>query len=121
MNVRVNQIWRDRDPRMSNRRLRVVDVIDRRAICQHESRQGPKTKIRLDRLVKHFELVQREPFHLPTDEFCRDVPEEADAAPRHCHHATGDGNLVCCWCGDLFIDEHVSARQHGEYLPKEKR
>lgn len=120
MNVKVGQVWQDRDPRMPGRRLRVVSVTaDDRAVCRHESGQGPATKIRLDRLLKRFELVQREPFHLPTDEFCRDVPEDADAAPRHCCHLTGNGDAVCCWCGDLFVDEQ-HGRVHGEYAPKEK-
>jgi hypothetical protein len=118
MRVELGQLWQDRDPRMPGRRLRIVRIADGYAFCQHESGSGPKTRIRLDRFHTRFYLAEQDESrsHLPTDEFCRIVPEEAGAAPRHCFHPYRKGDAICCWCGDLFLDEQ-STWQHGDYLP----
>ena len=51
-----------------------------------------------------------------------DWPNNCGARPddggdtRHCFHRLGGGDIVCCWCGDLFIeDDSVYGAEHGEY------
>lgn len=34
----------------------------------------------------------------------------------HHLHVRDDGDLVCCWCGDLFVSDDDN--EHGEYAPK---
>lgn len=55
-----------------------------------------------------------DPDRLHTEEFCREVPEDVGSYPRHCFHEHGE-DLICCWCGDLFLAE--SPQEHGEYWP----
>jgi len=48
--VKVGQIWQDNDPRLTYiRRLKVLEIVGEKAIVQHTSGLGPKTKIRLNR------------------------------------------------------------------------
>lgn len=52
--VKVGQVWEDNDPRQQKqgvavRRIKVLEIADGKALCQHPSGQGRKTKIRLDR------------------------------------------------------------------------
>lgn len=35
----------------------------------------------------------------------------------HCFHPTPPDQLVCCWCGDLFLADEPQDG-HGEYAPK---
>lgn len=48
--VEVGQTWEDNDSRMTyRRRLKVLEIVGDKAIVQHPSGLGSKTKIRLDR------------------------------------------------------------------------
>lgn len=52
--VKVGQVWEDNDPRQKKegvavRRIKVLEIVDGKALCQHPSGLGRKTKIRLDR------------------------------------------------------------------------
>lgn len=52
--VKVGQTWEDNDPRSKAqgilpRRIKVLEISDGKALCQHPSGLGRKTKIRLDR------------------------------------------------------------------------
>lgn len=51
--VKVGQVWEDWDIRHRDapgrRRIKVIEIKDGKAIVQHPSGQGTKTRIRLDR------------------------------------------------------------------------
>lgn len=52
--VKVGQTWTDNDPRHTKegippRTIKVLEIVDGKALCQHPSGLGRKTKIRLDR------------------------------------------------------------------------
>jgi DNA-binding CsgD family transcriptional regulator len=38
------------------------------------------------------------------EKFCGAVPEGDGSYPNHCTHGSGE-NLVCCWCGDVFVGD----------------
>ena len=52
--VKVGQVWEDWDIRHrespGRRRIKILEIKDGKAIVQHPSGQGTKTRIRLDRL-----------------------------------------------------------------------
>lgn len=51
--VKVGQIWEDWDSRSRDsgyrRKIQILEIVDGKAIVQHPSGHGSKTKIRLDR------------------------------------------------------------------------
>jgi len=51
--VKVGQVWEDWDSRSRaaglRRKLKVLEIVDGKALVQHPSGQGNKTRIRLDR------------------------------------------------------------------------
>lgn len=50
MNVKVGQIWEDNDSRNTyHRQIKVLEIVDGKAIVQHPRGLGSKTRIRLDR------------------------------------------------------------------------
>lgn len=50
MTVKVGQIWKDNDPRMSYRRLKVLAIENGKAVVQDPRGMGARTRIRLDRM-----------------------------------------------------------------------
>lgn len=63
--VRVGQVWEDWDIRFratfSTRKLKVLEIVDGKAVCQSPSGLGRKTKIRLGRFrptATGYRLVQ---------------------------------------------------------------
>lgn len=53
---------------------------------------------------------------------CRKAPEDNCEGTSHCvHQRVRIGDLICCWCGDLFIDDDTEGRgRHGQYRPRRK-
>ena len=50
-------------------------------------------------------------------EWCRGRGDD-DPFGSHClHHDCKNGGLVCCWCGEVFIDEPDEHDDHGEFAP----
>jgi len=49
MTVKVGQIWKDNDPRMTYRRLKVLAIENGKAVVQDPRGMGARTRIRLDR------------------------------------------------------------------------
>lgn len=52
--VKVGQVWEDNDPRIirgghAPRRVKILEIKDGRALVQHPSGMGRKTKVRVDR------------------------------------------------------------------------
>lgn len=54
---------------------------------------------------------------------CAKAPEDVAAhGDRHCvHRRPRRGDLICCWCGDLFIDDDQPSGAHGQYRPRGER
>jgi hypothetical protein len=54
--------------------------------------------------------------------FCKERPGAHEGGESdHCHHDTlrvegGHKELVCCFCGDLFLGD-IASTEHGEYAP----
>lgn len=47
---------------------------------------------------------------------CSKVPEHAYHYPGHCvHPRPRKGDLICCFCGDLFEPEEPVPGPHGQY------
>jgi hypothetical protein len=42
-------------------------------------------------------------------------PDAEDSV--HCYHDREEGDLVCCWCGDLFENPDADL-PHGPHAPK---
>lgn len=62
--IEVGSLWRDRDPRMSGRTVRVESVEEgrtgyERVYYKHSSGRGARLSSRLDRFVKAFEQSQQ--------------------------------------------------------------
>lgn len=57
--VIVDDIWLDRDKRMGNRRVRIVEVRALHAMHNHPVLGGKPRQISIDTLVKRFTLVRR--------------------------------------------------------------
>lgn len=50
--VKIGQVWQDWDIRFRDthaRRIKIVEIVGEKAICQHPSGLGSKTKIKLSR------------------------------------------------------------------------
>lgn len=47
--VKVGQIWRDKDPRQAGRQIKVLAIEGEKAQVQHPSGMGAKTRIKLSR------------------------------------------------------------------------
>lgn len=52
--VKVGQVWEDNDPRQKKegiavRRVKILEIVDGRALVQHPSGMGRKTKVRVNR------------------------------------------------------------------------
>lgn len=52
---------------------------------------------------------------------CAKAPEDAHESPGHCVHPRArHHDLVCCWCGDLFVADGDVSGPHGQYKPRRK-
>jgi hypothetical protein len=54
---------------------------------------------------------------------CAKAPEDVAAhGDRHCvHRRVRNGDLICCWCGDLFVEDETPPGEHGQYRPRGER
>lgn len=56
------------------------------------------------------------------DGHCEKSPEDSEENPGHCIHPRRRArDLVCCWCGDLFLEDDVARGRHGQYRPSAER
>lgn len=54
---------------------------------------------------------------------CKKAPDYNLEGLSHCiHQRVRAGDFVCCWCGDLFVDDEEKADDawHGRYKPKRR-
>lgn len=53
---------------------------------------------------------------------CPKAPDHAHEGQSHCVHArVRHGDLVCCWCGDLFVGDDEVPGPHGQYKPRRRK